>query len=647
VPASQAHITAQTPMGSTIVPGAGVTFRLWAPCAVTVYVSGDFNGWVQDESSRLVNDGQGHWTGFVPGMGEAAQFKFYVEGTGSTGYKRDPFAREFTIVPAYPSSNCIVRSPESYPWHDQGFAMPAFSDLIIYQLHIGTYYGTDSLGNDNRPSRVCTFLDVLDRLEYLVELGINALEPLPVVEFPTETSEGYNGTDYFSPEMEYTIPPGPGLDRYFALVNQLLQGRGCAPLPPGTLDSQVNQLKALVDVCHVYGIAVLLDVVYNHAGGGFDDGSLYFLDRQPTGDNNHSLYFTSQGYVGGLVFAYWNADVRQFLIDNAAFFAEEYHVDGYRYDQVTVIDQFGGWGLCQNLTDTLHFLKPRSIHTAEYWNPDQSWAIRPTSAGGAGFDAVWSAQLRDAVRGAIGQAAGGAGSFVSLDSVRDGLYPPSDFPAAWRSVHCVENHDIVFAGDGPRVAKLSDSSNSRSWYARSRSRVAAGLLLTAPGIPLLFMGQEFLEDKNWSDSDKNLLIYWQGLNTDQSMQDHLRFYRELIALRRHQPALRSEAINVFHVHDANRVIACQRWIVDVGRDVVVAASLNESTYWSYALGFPGLGRWLEVFNSDVYDNWVNPIVAGNGGGVDANGPPMHGLPCSASIVIPANGFVVFARDPGD
>ncbi len=101
------------------------------------------------------------------------------------------------------------------------------------------------------------------------------------------------------------------------------------------------------------------------------------------------------------------------------------------------------------------------------------------------------------------------------------------------------------------------------------------------------------------------------------MQDHLRFYRELIALRTAPARARAEAINVFHVHDANRVIAFQRWIVGSGRDIVVAASLNEATYWSYAIGFPGPGRWLEVFNSDVYDNWVNPIVAGNGGGVDA------------------------------
>jgi 1,4-alpha-glucan branching enzyme len=237
---------------------------------------------------------------------------------------------------------------------------------------------------------------------------------------------------------------------------------------------------------------------------------------------------------------------------------------------------------------------------------------------------------------------------VFLDSVRDALYQPPGFSALWKSVEYVENHDEVLAGRSPRIARLADGSNPRSWYARSRSRVATGLILTGPGIPLLFMGQEFLEDKPWSDSDPNLLIYWDGVDkgTDQAMVDHLRFTRELIALRRHQPALRGEGVNVFHVHNANRVIAFQRWVQGVGRDVVVVASLNESTFRGYALGFPGPGRWLEVFNSDVYDHWVNPIVAGNGTGIDANGGPMHGLPNSASIVIPANGFVVFARDNG-
>ena len=114
-------------------------------------------------------------------------------------------------------------------------------------------------------------------------------------------------------------------------------------------------------------------------------------------------------------------------------------------------------------------------------------------------------------------------------------------------------------------------------------------------------------------------------------------------LRRNQPALRGDNVNPFHVHDLNRVIAFHRWLEGTGQDVVVVATLAESTWYNYSLGFPSSGPWAEVFNSDVYDNWVNPIVAGNGGGIVASDAPLHGLPASASIVIPANGLVVFTR----
>ena len=172
-----------------------------------------------------------------------------------------------------------------------------------------------------------------------------------------------------------------------------------------------------------------------------------------------------------------------------------------------------------------------------------------------------------------------------------------------------------------------------------------GLILTSPGIPLIFMGQEILEDKPWSDTPSpNTLIWWAGLDgTDKSMSDFLRFTRELIGVRRSHPALGGEGCAVIHVHDENRVLAFHRWVEGLGEDVVVVCSLNESTWYDYGIGFPGGGHWLEVFNSGVYDNWVNPVVAGNGGGVDANGPPMHGLPNSATLTIPANGLVVFAR----
>ena len=161
--------------------------------------------------------------------------------------------------------------------------------------------------------------------------------------------------------------------------------------------------------------------------------------------------------------------------------------------------------------------------------------------------------------------------------------------------NCIENHDFVLDMDGdhrkPRIAKLAHWDDPRSWYARSRSRVALGLLMTAPGAPMLFMGQEFLEDKLWSDNFKRpeLFIWWNGLDgLDRHMADFHRFARDLIWQRRRHPALRAEPINVFHSNDFDRVLAFHRWLPDVGCDVVVAISLREETFHdhAYRLGFP-------------------------------------------------------------
>jgi 1,4-alpha-glucan branching enzyme len=214
----------------------------------------------------------------------------------------------------------------------------------------------------------------------------------------------------------------------------------------------------------------------------------------------------------------------------------------------------------------------------------------------------------------------------------------------WRAVQCIENHDLVYRGRDDRMPRLADRANTRSWYARSRSRVAQGLLLTAVGIPHLFMGQEIFEDKPWHDEPGSPhQIWWEGLEYDKVMLDFLRFTRELLAVRRQLPALTGTDVHVFHVHNGNRVLAFHRWLAGKGQDVVVVASLNEHTFWAYELGFPLPGYWREMFNSDVYDGWVNPWVAGNGGGIQADGRPFHGLPASATIVIPANSIVLFTK----
>jgi 1,4-alpha-glucan branching enzyme len=638
-----------TPMGANLTHG-GATFRLWAPSAETVAVRGNFNGWTDHPLDRGTD---GYWQGFVAGVREGDRYKFHVRGAGSEGYKRDPYARSLTLEPVWPFSECSVARPTTFPWHDAGFRPPAFHDLSIYQLHVGAFHSVDAQGRDVRASRPGRFLDLLDRIEYLAELGITAVQLLPIQEFGTERSLGYNGTDYFSPEMSYSVSPlDPDFTRYFDTANALLARRGHAPYAPADLDCQTKQLMAVIDLCHVYGLAVVFDVVYNHAGGDFGGSqttseSMYFLDRQLPGDNNRSLYFTDKGWAGGLVFAYWKQEVRQLLIDNARFFFDEYHVDGFRFDEVTVIDDHGGWEFLQHLTDTLRHRKPEAPLIAEYW-ADQSSVLRPRRENGAGFDAVVSAELRNAVRGVLGQAAGGAGAFVDWAPVARALQPRHG--AAWRAVTHLENHDIVRVNNEtdrvPRVPAAADGGNARSWYARSRARVANGLLLTAPGVPMLFMGQEFLEDKYWSDNPahfREALVWWDGLSSERAMQDHLRFTRELLWLRRALPGLRADAVNVYHAQTDTRVLAFHRWVEGQGHDVVVVACLREQTHHEYELGFPAGGEWREVFNSDVYDNWVNPIAAGNGGRVFASGPPRHGFGASARLVVPANSLLVFAR----
>jgi 1,4-alpha-glucan branching enzyme len=159
------------------------------------------------------------------------------------------------------------------------------------------------------------------------------------------------------------------------------------------------------------------------------------------------------------------------------------------------------------------------------------------------------------------------------------------------------------------------------------------------------MGQEILEDKQWSSDPKAAnLICWAGVDTDMdtAMVNYLRFTQDLIRLRWSYSALRGDNVRPFYCDNHDRVFAFHRWL-ESGEDVIVAATLSENTWYDYAIGFPFAGSWREEFNSDVYDNWVNPIVAGNGGAIAAVGPPLHGFSISANIVIPANGFVVFAR----
>lgn len=636
MPASLDHIHPGTPMGANLIAD-GATFRVWAPGAHSVHVIGDFNNRELNDAGLLNRDDRGHWMGFIPGVRDRHRYMFYVVGDGGKDPKRDPYARE--LQSPFPGE-CVVRKPD-FPWHETGYVTPQFHDFVIYQLHVGTFF------TPNLPEKGGTFLDAARKIPHLSELGVTAVQLMPIQEFQTQFSLGFNGTDYFSPEMDFAVEDAQ-LEPYVELVNRLLNGFGLEGYDVENLRGEMNQLKALIDLCHLHGLAVLLDVVYNHAGGDFGDQSIYFFDRQSTeGGNKNSLYFTDRGHAGGLVFDFGKPEVRDFLIQNAKFFLDEYHIDGLRYDQVSIIDHDGaphGWSFCQDLTNTLRHHRPAVLDKAEYWDVNPHIVKSPPE--GAGFDTTLTDGLRIAIRDVISNAANPDERPLNMTGLAKSLWPEG-FNEHWRFVQGPENHDIVLEGREQRVARLGHPSDPRSWFGRSRARVATALSLTAPGIPMLFMGQEFLEDKQWSDNfeaHKDLLLNWGGLDRgDKQMLDHLRFTRELLNLRRQHPALRGQGFRVVHAHDQDRVLAFHRWVEGEGQDVIVVAHLSTFNRFGYRIGFPGGGEWREIFNSDVYENWVNPNVAGNGGRVFAASLALHDFSHSAALVLPANGLLVFAR----
>ena len=285
-------------MGANLIAG-GATFRTWAPHASEVYIAIGYPGgtaaaaFPKNPDELLVKDPAGYWAGFVPGVADGALYRFYVVGAGTQGFKRDPYARELEFI-GYPDCNCIVRNPAKYPWHDEGFSPPKFHQLSVYQFHFGVFYARDAAGNDTRNGRRAKFLDAIDRIEYWVDLGVNAVMPLPFHEFSTPTSKGYNGLDIFSPEMDYAVQNAAELAAYLPQINRLLATKGKSALKAEDIAGQDKQLKVFIDLCHLYRIAVIADVVYNHAGGGWSwgDASIWYYDFQTQNFDVNSLFFT-------------------------------------------------------------------------------------------------------------------------------------------------------------------------------------------------------------------------------------------------------------------------------------------------------------------------------------------------------------------
>jgi 1,4-alpha-glucan branching enzyme len=558
---TQIEIPAVTQEMGAVPHEGGVTFRVWAPSAKSVAVSGTFNGW-KKEGQALQPEGDGIWAASVAGAKVGDQYKFIIVSDFADAplWKNDPYAREVTAS----NGNSVVADAH-FQWTDTTFVCPLMNELVIYELHVGTF-----LFDPDSPAKRGTFRSLQSKLPYLRELGVNAIEIMAAGEFPMDQSWGYNPSYIFAIESSYGGP---------------------------------NGFRALVDSANQQGIAVILDVVFNHLGPGdldlwrfdgrdFDgNGGIYFYDRQraqtPWGETRPN---------------YGSGPVRQFLRDSAARWVESRGADGLRWDATAWIrnvdgrddgagDLPDGWSLMMWINDEIHRLAPRDVSIAEDMRENR-WLTKPTGAGGAGFDAQWCASFVHAVRDVVKRVDDGE---RDMSAIAEAIaHRCNDRP--FQRVIYTESHDEVANGHA-RLPEEIWPGRAADRVAQKRSTLAAAVVFTSPGIPMIFQGQELLEDK-WFDDAREL--DWQKLTTHAGI--HL-LYRDLIGLRRNRAGttrgLLGEGVNVFHVNQGAEVLAFHRW--DAGGpndDVVVVLNFSNTAYDRYTIGLPREGAWEVRFNSD-------------------------------------------------
>jgi 1,4-alpha-glucan branching enzyme len=543
-----------------LVAAKGVMFRVWAPAAQIVTVKGEFSDW---QPILLFSEHNGYWGGDVPKARVGHEYKFTIKGANGEEFDRnDPYAREMTAS----DGNAVVADP-NFDWQADDFQMAPWNELVIYELHVGTFY----LHADNEPG---TFYDVIAKLSYLQSLGINAIEIMPPTEFPGGRSWGYN------PAHPYALETSYGGTRAF---------------------------KELVRSAHQMGIAVILDVVYNHFGP--DDIPHWRFDGWYENDGG-GIYFYNDWRAetpwGHTRPDYGRPEVRQYIRDNALMWLEEFRVDGLRMDALAYIrnvhgnndptsDLPDGISMMQAIHAEIQERMPWKITIAEDLNGN-NLITQPVAVGGQGFNTQWDINFAHVIRRAVTALHDDDRSMVE---VADSIAHKFNGDVFQRVIY-TESHDEVANGSA-RIPELIQPGQADHWFPKKRATLGAAIALTAPGIPMLFQGQELLEDGEFSDTRPlnwgRLLVFF-GLVT---------LYRDLIALRRNQRGttrgLTGQSCRVHHVNNTNKLIGFLRWAdgdtpTGVGDATLVLANFSDSTYPDYRIGLPTSSTWYVRFNSD-------------------------------------------------
>jgi len=595
------------PRGMGAIPSDGSTFfRVWAPHATSVSVVGEFNDW-NGEAHQMRRDESDIWSVEIQGAVAGDQYQYEIRNGENVFRKNDAYAREIHAKTAL----SVIYS-DDYPWKYPSTVLRNWNELVIYELHVATFVP----GPHNSPGR---FEQVIGRLPYLKSLGVNALELMPPMAFPGERSWGYSLTNPFAVEGSYGGPDG---------------------------------LKRMIDAAHEHEIEVILDVVYNHFGpdnldlwqyDGWSEnnkGGIYFYNDHrswtPWGDNRPD---------------YGRGEVRQYIRDNALFWLEEFHIDGLRFDATLFIrnargdnnnvetDIPEGWSLFQWINEEIQRCFPGRITIAEDLMQNH-WLTKPVKEGGAGFGAQWDTAFVHPIRENVVKV---EDVHRSMDQVADAVKFRYNEDFIQRVIYS-ESHDEVANGKA-RIPQEISPEDTAGYFARKRSTLAAGLVLTTPGIPMLFEGQEFLED-GWFRDDKAL--DWSKLKTFQGIN---RLYHDLIHLRRNlygnTRGLMGPFVKVYHINNQDKTIAFHRWAEGgVKDDVIVVASFTHRSFEEgYRIGLPREGKWLIRFNSA----WkgYSPDFSDDGdlgGTVNTENEKRDGCDFSGVVFLPPYGLLILSQE---
>ncbi len=596
----------------------GTYFAVWAPDAARVSVMGEFNGW--DKTTHLLQPkGQsGIWERFFPNLGKGTVYKYHIRSRFD-GYqvdKADPFA----VYNEIPPQTASIVWDLAYEWRDQEWmekrrqrnALDA--PMAIYEVHLGSWRRVPEEGN-----RPLTYRELAPFLaNYLQQLGFTHVEFLPVMEHPFYGSWGYEVTGYFAPTSRYGTP---------------------------------QDFMYLIDYLHQHGIGVILDWVPAHFpndehGLGFFDGTHLFEHADPRQGFHPDWH--------SFIFNYGRNEVRSFLISNAFFWLEKYHVDGLRIDAVASMlyldysRKEGEWipnehGGRENLR-AVEFLRRFNEEVYQHYPDVQTsaeestaWPLvsRPLYIGGLGFGLKWDmGWMHDTL------------SYMARDPVYR-KYHHNEL--TFRLMYAFSenfvlplSHDEVVHGKGSLLGKMSGDD----WQKFANLRLLLGYLYAQPGKKLLFMGGEFGQWKEW-DHEGSLDWHLLGHASHSGLQ---RWVEDLNRLYRNEPALYERDCETagFEWIDCNDTEHSVLSFVRKGRStreqILVVCNFTSVVHHNYRLGVPRGGFWQEVLNSDAGE--YGGSLQGNLGGMEANPVSSHGHYYSLTLTLPPLA-VVFFKHTGD